>query len=232
MTMIEPAGDKRTAEPATESRITLYHCWSARSFRALWTLEELQLGYRLELLPFPPRFLAPGYLAVNPLGTIPLLLDGDVRMTESAAICQYLAAKYGPTPLAVTPDEPGFAPYLNFLHMGEATLTFPQTIHLRYAVFARPEDRLPRAAEDYVKWFLARLRAATKLLGDNDYLTAGRFTVADISVGYALKLAKSLGFAGDFPEPWVRYLERLEARDGYQRALGAEKNAPTVPLTP
>jgi len=212
--------------------ITLHHCQGARSFRALWTLEEMGLPYELRLMTFPPRAREPGYLDLNPLGTVPAFFDDGVLMTESAAICQYLAAKYGPTPLAVTPDEPGFAPYLNFLHMGEATLTFPQTIHLRYAVFARPEDRLPRAAEDYVKWFLARLRAATKLLGDNDYLTAGRFTVADISVGYALKLAKSLGFAGDFPEPWVRYLERLEARDGYQRALGAEKNAPTVPLTP
>jgi len=211
--------------------ITLHHCQGARSFRALWTLEEMGLPYELNLMSFPPRAREPGYLEVNPLGTVPAFFDDGALMTESAAICQYLATKYGPSPLAVTPDEPGYAAWLNFLHMGEATLTFPQTIHLRYAVFAKPEDRLPRAAEDYVKWFLSRLRAANRLLGDNEFLVAGRFTVADISVGYALKLAKSLGFAGDFPEPWVRYLDRLEARDGYQRALAKEMKAPSIPLT-
>ena len=202
--------------------IILHHCKGARSFRALWTLEEMGLAYELKLMAFPPRAKESGYLDINPLGTVPAFFDDGVLMTESAAIAQYLAAKYGPTPLAVTPEEPGFAAYLNFLHMGEATLTFPQTIHLRYAVFAPPEQRIPQAAEDYVKWFLARLRAATKLLGDNEFLTAGRFTVADVSVGYALKLAKTLGFADRFPEPWVRYLARLETRDGYQRAMAAE----------
>ena len=58
--------------------ITLYHCAAARSFRALWTLEELGLPYDLKMLPFPPRVLAKEYLALNPLGTVPLLLDGDV----------------------------------------------------------------------------------------------------------------------------------------------------------
>ena len=106
--------------------ITLYHCMAARSFRPLWALEELKLSYDLKMLPFPPRVLARDYLALNPLGTIPLLIDGDTRMTESAAIVQYLAARYGPTPLAVGIDEPDYGAYLNWLHFGEATLTFPQ----------------------------------------------------------------------------------------------------------
>ncbi len=211
--------------------IVLHHCQGARSFRALWTLEEMGLPYQLKLMAFPPRSREPGYLATNPLGTVPALFDDGALMTESAAICEYLATKYGPTPLAVAPHEPGFAAYLNFLHMGEATLTFPQTIHLRYAVFAKPEDRLPRAAEDYVKWFLARLRAATRLLGENEYLAARRFTVADISVGYALKLAIGLGFSDRFDPRWTKYFKRLEARDGFQRTLAAEKTGPTIPLT-
>ena len=71
--------------------ITLYHCTAARSFRPLWALEELKLPYELKMLPFPPRVFAREYLALNPLGTIPLMIDGDVtRMTESAAIVQYL----------------------------------------------------------------------------------------------------------------------------------------------
>jgi glutathione S-transferase len=77
--------------------ITLYHCANARSFRVLWMLEELGAAYRLEMLPFPPRVLHPDYLKINPQGTVPLLVDGETRMTESAAICQYLASLHAPT---------------------------------------------------------------------------------------------------------------------------------------
>jgi hypothetical protein len=63
-------------------------------FRPLWMLEELQLPYQLHMLPFPPRALARSFLELNPLGTVPLLVQGDVRMTESAAMCQYLAATH------------------------------------------------------------------------------------------------------------------------------------------
>ena len=73
--------------------ITLHHCVSARSFRPLWTLEEIGLSYDLKMLPFPPRVLSRPYLEINPLGTVPMLSDGAMRMTESAAICHYLAAR-------------------------------------------------------------------------------------------------------------------------------------------
>jgi len=118
--------------------ITLYHCAAARSFRPLWTLEELGLPYELKMLPFPPRVFAKEYLGINPLGTIPLLLDGETRMTESAGIAQYLVSRYGPTPLAVAVDEPDYGAFINWLHFGEATLTFPQTLVLRYTWKPRP----------------------------------------------------------------------------------------------
>ena len=91
--------------------LVLHHCSDARSFRPLWVLEEMELPYELRMLPFPPRAAAPDYLARNPLGTIPLLEDGDARMTESAAICQYLVTRHGPSPLDVAPKEPGYAQY-------------------------------------------------------------------------------------------------------------------------
>jgi glutathione S-transferase len=112
--------------------ITLYHCEAARSFRPLWMLEELSLTYELKMLPFPPRVLAKDYLALNPLGTIPFMKDGETRMTESSGICHYLATKYGPTPLVVGLDEPAYGAFLNWMYFSDATLTFPQTLVLRY----------------------------------------------------------------------------------------------------
>ena len=72
--------------------IKLWHCHQARSLRPLWALQEMELEYELEVLPFPPRMFQKEYLAVNPLGTVPYLVDGDTpgaagrvfRLTDKA----------------------------------------------------------------------------------------------------------------------------------------------------
>jgi len=188
-------------------------------------LEECGIPYELKMLPFPPRYAARTYLQVNPLGTVPALFDGEVRMTESAAMCQYIAARYGPAAMDVKPDEASFGAYLNWVHFGEATLTFPQTIVLRYGRFETPERRNPQVEEDYRRWFLARLRAIDAVLSGQDYLCASRFTAADISVGYALMLAEFLDMESKFPAAVREYWQRLKNRDGYRKALEAQHQA-------
>jgi glutathione S-transferase len=210
---------------AAHGMITLYHCAAARSFRPLWTLEELGLPYELKMLPFPPRVFAKEYLGINPLGTIPLLLDGETRMTESAGIAQYLVSRYGPTPLAVDVGEPDYGAFINWLHFGEATLTFPQTLVLRYTQLEPEERRSPQVATDYAKWFFGRLRAVEAAAAKSDTLCAGRFTAADISVGYALLLAQRIGLSKDFGPAVAAYWQRLQARDGFRRAVEAENLA-------
>jgi glutathione S-transferase len=205
--------------------LTLYHCDNARSFRPLWTLEEMGLPYELKMLPFPPRQLAPDYLTVNPLGTVPTFFDGSMRMTESAAICQYIVTRYGPTPLAVEPSEPEFGPYLNWLHFGEATLTFPQTLVLRYTTLEPPERRSDQVAADYSRWFLSRLRGVDAVVCRQPTLCAGRFTVADISVGFALLLAEFIGLDAKFSPAVAAYWKALKERDGFRRALAAQATA-------
>jgi len=209
--------------------ITLHHCVSARSFRPLWMLEELAVPYVLHVLPFPPRAMARDFLALNPLGTVPLLEDGATRMTESAAMCQYLAERYDDPDrqqrLAVQPDEPAYGDYLNWLHHGEATLTFPQTLVLRYGRFEPDARKLPQVAQDYARWFIARLRGVDAALGEREYLCAGRFTAADVSVGYALMLASHLDLSAQFPPAVQAYWQRLQQRAGYRRALAAQHTA-------
>ena len=197
-------------------------------------LEEIGVPYELKMLPFPPRVLARSFLDINPLGTVPALFDGDVSMTESAAICQFLAARYSKGHLDVGVDESDFGAYLNYLHFGEATLTFPQTLVLRYGRFEIPERRQPQVADDYSKWFLARLRTLEPLLASQQFL-CGRFTAADISVGYALLLAQHLGLHERFTASVMAYWQRLQARGGFQRALAAQQHAAVaqhVPATP
>jgi len=193
--------------------ITLYHCHGARSFRPLWMLEEMGLPYELKMLPFPPRVFAKDYLALNPLGTIPLMIDGETKMTESSGICHYLGTRYGPTPLIVGLDEPAYGAFLNWMYFSDATLTFPQTLVLRYSQL------------EPAKWFLGRLRAVEAATAKAETLAAERFTAADIVIGYALRLAETIGLAKDFGPHVAAYWQRLQARDGYKRAVAAENLA-------
>ena len=209
--------------------MTLYHCVSARSFRPLWTLTELGLvhgkDYQLKMMAFPPRVHQREFLDINPLGTVPAFSDGPVWMTESAAISQYLVTKAANSPLAVAVHEPDYGAWLNALHFGEATLTFPQTLVLRYGRFEAAERLQPQVVEDYMRWFLARLKAVEARLSQQEWLSAGRFTAADISVGYALMLADGLGLLERAGPATQAYWQRLQARAGFQQALQVQAEA-------
>ena len=199
--------------------IQLYHCTRARSMRPLWTLLEMGLDHELITMPFPPRVTTKSYLAINPLGTIPALVDGPVLMTESAGICQYLVDHYGPTDLAVRPDEADYGSYLNWLHRSDATLTFPQTLVLRYTRLEPEERRNPQVATDYRRWFAARMRCVEAATANRRYLCADRFTIADICVGYALVLAQSLGIDEVFTPHTQRWWQTITDRPAYKLAF-------------
>jgi glutathione S-transferase len=198
--------------------IQLWHCQGARSLRPLWTLEEMGLDYDLTVLPFPPRYLQPEYLETNPLGTVPYFTHGNVRMTESTAICQYLVDRWAYDDLRVQPEHPEYGNYLNWLHQSDATLTFPLTLVLRYEQLEPEERRLPQVAEAYRRWFLARLKWLDQHLQSHRFLCDDRFTIADISVGYALFLGNTVGVAGSYQPQTQEYLTRLSERPAFQRA--------------
>src|SRR5690349_18870342 len=84
------------------------------------------------------------------------------------AICQYLAARFSAGTLDVAVQVPDFGRYLNYVLFGEATLTFPQTLVLRYTRFETPTRRQPQVAEDYSRWFLARLRTLEPVLAKSE----------------------------------------------------------------
>jgi glutathione S-transferase len=177
------------------------------------------IDYDIEMLPFPPRFLKREYLDLNVLGTVPFFSDGDTEMTESTAICHYLVERYAQDDFGVATDHPEYGDYLNWLYHSDATLTFPQTIVLRYRELEPEERRLPQAVEDYSKWYIARLRRLDAHIVEREFLCAGRFTIADIAIGYALYLGKLQGLDGEYTPQVSDYLARLSARPAFRRAV-------------
>jgi glutathione S-transferase len=204
----------------------LWHCHNARSLRPLWALEEMGMDFELVELPFPPRIFQKDYLEINPLGTVPYFIDGDTHMTESSAIGHYLVERYQRYDFGLKADHPEFGDYLNWMYHSDATLTFPQTVAIRYAIMEPEERRLPQAVRDYGRWFLGRLKLLDGHIAGREYLCDKRFTVADIAIGYALYLGEILGFSRDYSAAIQSYLDRLKARPAFQKAvvIGEEKS--------
>jgi glutathione S-transferase len=197
--------------------ITLYG--EGRGFRVAWLLEEMGLPYRLR----PVDMLAgvendPEFLAINPAGFIPALVDGDTVMVESIAIMEYLMRRHGPTPMAVEPDDPAFGAYLQFLHLGEAGLA-ASTFFVVVTSFLAPEAERDNWTRDKAQaTFESRRGIVARQLARSDYMAGDRFTAADISIHYALEFARRTGNAV-LTEAEAAYVARNRAREGYKRAM-------------
>lgn len=184
-------------------------------------MEELGIDCDLRILPFPPRLAAPDYLAINPLGTVPLLLDGEMRMRESAMIGHYLATRAG-SDLAVAADEDDYGRYLDGLAYGETTLTWPQAVALLYGTFPPEDRRLPRVVDDMKARLGIVFADLDRMLGIRMWFAADRFTMADVSIGYAVKLSAYIGVRDTIGDNLTSYFERLSERPAYRRAESRE----------
>lgn len=190
----------------------------SRSLRVTWLMEEMGIPYLLR----PVDLLAGAendaeFIAVNPAGYIPAMQDGDVTMVESVAIMEYLIARHGPTPLAPAPDDAAFPAYQQFLHLGEAGLAASIYFVIGARNFAPEDQRGNWSAAQALDVFETRLGLATRQLKRTPYLTGEAFTAADISVAYALELArKHGGWTPGLVEE--AYLARTGARDAFRRA--------------
>jgi len=190
-----------------------------RGFRVVWLLEEMGLPYRLrdvDLLAGVKNDAE--FLAINPAGFIPAIKDGNVTMVESIAIMEYLMARYGPTPLAPGPDDPSFPAYQQFLHLGEAGLAASIYFVSGARNLAPEAERWNWSAGQALRVFESRLGLVTRQLKCAPYLAGEKFTAADISVTYALELARrNVGFELGALE--VEYVARMRARSTYQRTM-------------
>ena len=199
---------------------TLYHVPTSRSLRVLWTLEEIGATVEVKSLEFGRR-QEPEYLAINPAGTLPALIDGDRAIYESLAICEYLAARHGSN-LIVAPDEPERPEYMQWLLYGEATLQAPlsATARVRRIRNTTPEMQagIDAVLSDARHSLSMRVKLLEQRLEGRDFLVAGRMTLADISVGYPLNNMGKPDFASLLGPRATAYRERLLARPAFQRA--------------
>jgi glutathione S-transferase len=190
-----------------------------RGFRVVWLLEEMGLAYRLRPVDlFAGARNDPEFMAINPGGFIPAIRDGEVTMVESIAIMEYLMARHGPTPLAPGAHDPAFPAYQQFLHLGEAGLAASIYFVVGARLFAPEAERDNWSARQALDVFETRLRLVTRQLARAPYMAGDAFTAADISVTYALQLARR-NAGVTLGEAESAYMARTTGRDACQRAL-------------
>lgn len=201
--------------------ITIYHIKRSRSMRVVWLMEELGEPYEIEPMSFP---LPESYLAVNSLGAIPAIDDDGIVMCESIAILQYITGRRLPEAMEFTvgpnPDPAAYAAHLQFLHYGEVGLTEPLAVVIRTRVVTGDQQASNVTTESQIALFGKRLALLDRRLADGrDWIMGDKFTIADISVGFAVRLGKMLGYGEDYSQPIADYLARLLERPALQRAL-------------
>ncbi|HEX2591145.1 MAG TPA: glutathione S-transferase family protein, partial [Rhizomicrobium sp.] len=193
----------------------------------IWLLEEMGLPYRIrdvDLLAGVEN--DPEFLAINPGGFIPALVDGDVTMVESIAIMEYLIARYGEgakAAMAPAPHDPAFPLYQQFLHLGEAGMGANIQVVVVSNFIAPESERNNWGARWALNQYENRLKLVTRQLTRSPFMAGDAFTAADISLSYTLILARRVGQVA-LGEAERAYLARTTARDGYKRAIAAGKH--------
>ena len=199
--------------------ITVYGAPPTRAVRVLWMLEEMGLPYTVRPVEMAQRFEDAEFMQASPSGAIPGICDGEVKMMESVAIMEYLAARYGPTPLAPAADDVSFPLYQQFLHYGEASLAAPLNIAVGSRFFAPEGEKQNWGARLAIDMVVGRFGALKSQLARTPYLAGEQFTAADISCAYPLGFADFLGFADRLDPVVADYFKRVSARPARQRAM-------------
>ncbi|WP_428248037.1 glutathione S-transferase family protein [Ferrovibrio sp.] len=198
--------------------LTVHHLGKSQSERIVWLCEELGIPYDLKVYQRAPRLAPPEYKALHPIGSAPVITDGDITLAESGAVMDYILAKYGEGRLALGKDHPSFPDYLYWLHFANGSLQ-PGFMRLMVTTLLNaPADNQTRQWGD--KRLAQMLDLMDQRLSANPWLAGVDFTAADIMTVFSLTTMRHFQPYDLTPYPNIRaYLQRVAARPGYQRAM-------------
>lgn len=192
--------------------LTFYTHPRSRGRIARWMLEEVGQPYRTELVDFSTTMKTPSYLGINPMGKVPALRHGDAVITETAAICAYLAEAFPQAGLAPPPADRLRAPYYRWLFFAAG----PVEAAVSNKAFGL---RVPPEREGSIGYgtFERVMNTLDETLSRVEFLAGETFTAADLYVGS--QIGFGLAFKTIEPRPsFLRYWERLSARPAAIRA--------------
>ena len=200
--------------------LTVHHLGKSQSERIVWLCEELEIPYELKRYTRDAvtMLAPPEYKALHPIGSAPVIIDGDLVLAESGAIVDYIVHRYAQGRLALKPDDPAYARYLYWLHFAEGSLMSLMLIELVLS-------RVPEAAaspvtgrvRDRMKQMLSYVDAE---IADGPWFAGAEFTAADVMMTFPFTTMRL--FLDYELAPYANiaaYVKRVEARPTYRRAM-------------
>ena len=201
--------------------LTLHFAPNSRAGRIVWLLEELGLDYELNRMDFHPKDLKSNeHRARHPLGRVPVLDDGDVRIYESGAIVEYIVARHTDGALRPAVDSPLFPAYLQWFHYCEGMVMPPVNTIVVQTILLPPERQNKEALGQAQRLLTKALAPVNEQLEGKDYLI-GDFSAADVMLGHACFMSRRLGCVTDEMTHLQAYVERVEARPAFQKAMSS-----------
>ncbi|MBD2130103.1 glutathione S-transferase family protein [Microcoleus sp. ZQ-A2] len=200
----------------------LYYIATTRAVRPRWLLEEMGVPYELIYVTMAMT-QQPEYRQLHPHGKVPVLVDGDVTIFESAAICAYLADKYPEKGLAPLPGTSTRGYYYQWLFYASLTLEPPVEQFMFHVLPNLPEKLLPLKQRTHVsqqeaqEWFDKVCSPLNEVLKEKDYLVENRFSAADVVTGGVLLWAQKLGMLKE-DNPIQAYMNKLMERPAFKKA--------------
>ncbi len=201
--------------------IKLYGFPSTRSTRVSWVLEELGIKWQYHPVDlFKREHLQPEFVALNVNAKVPVLVDKDIIISESAAICQYLAEKYGRDkllPLMSTPESAIYHQWFSFII---TELEQPLWTIAKHSLVLPMDKRCPDIVA-IAKWeFEKATIVAEKQLNNRSFICGEQFTIVDVLLAHTLNWANNFGQV--LPKILTSYRKRLSQRPALSRAIEKE----------
>src|SRR5437899_4941507 len=199
--------------------LTIYHLETSRSERIVWLMEELGLPYRMQVFPRETTGAAPHLLKeIHALGRAPAIRDGDAVLAESGAIVDYIVHRHAGGRLALSPDDPGYARYVYWLHFAEGSL---MSLLLIVLVLSRVREATASPVSTRMRERMNQMLSfVDKDLGSGPWFAGAQFTAADIMMVFPFTTLRN--FLDYNLEPYANvaaYLERIQARPAYRKAM-------------
>lgn len=202
--------------------LKLYFAPLTRSIRIKWLLEELEIEHEIVPVVFN-RDGSRGFAQDTPTGNFPYIEDGDIALSESGAIVQYILDRYGNGKLQPPASAPDRADYLYWLHFSEGTAAQPINTIVWLTVYRDDADKHHAIIEAMRGSANHIFDKVEKIVSKQPFLAGDELTGADIMMGFTLWSAKMLGVLSEAHPHTVQFLKQLTSRPAFEKALAESR---------
>ena len=192
---------------------------NSRAGRIIWLMEELELEYEVNVMPFSKEGLkSDEHRARHALGRVPVLEDGEVMIFESGAIIEYVLTRHKEGGLKPKADSPEFPYYLQWFHYCEGMVMPPMNQIVVQTILLPPERRDENVLKQAKNLLTKSLMMVNANLAGKEYLV-GDFSAADLMLGHACYMSNRMGCVTDEMQHIKDYVARISARPAFKKAI-------------